>query len=163
MLVLALAVFASLLWWITRVPPARDPVSPAPAAATSVPAPILPAPPDPTDHPVIHAAARLLAPDGSCAEDIEILAVVLGDYRRALGGNPIGENEEITAALSGTNAKALRFLPPRHPVISPAGRLHDRWGQPFFFHAMSSRRIQITSAGPDQTIGTADDITGGGE
>jgi hypothetical protein len=110
------------------------------------------------DHPVLAAAEGLLATEGSAGEDFEILALILADYRKALGGNPVGENEEIAAALLGENPKGLRFIPAGHRALDGAGRLCDRWGTPFFFHALSSRRLAIHSAGPDRQHGTPDDL-----
>lgn len=86
--------------------------------------------------------------------------MVLTDYRRALGENPVGENEEITLCLLGGNAKHLRFLQVGHRAIDSSGRLCDRWGTPFFFHALSSRQMLIRSAGPDREHDTDDDLSG---
>lgn len=118
----------------------------------------MPAPQVITDHPAAAAAARLLHPDGSTDEDLEIVAVWLSEYRKVLGGNPVGENEEIVAALGGDNARGLRFLNFDHPAVDKAGRLCDRWGTPLFFHALSARRMEVVSAGPDRTQGTPDDL-----
>jgi hypothetical protein len=71
-------------------------------------------------------------------------------------GNPVGDNREITAALTGQNPLRLAFLRPDHPAIQ-AGQLCDRWGTPFFFHQLDGFRMEILSAGPDQERGTADD------
>ena len=135
------------------------PPAPPTAAAPRVPPPeIEPPPVEIVDHPVITAADRLLATD-SAAEDLEIFALILADYRKALGGNPVGENEEIAACLLGENPKGLRFLPVGHPAIDSAGRLCDRWGTPLFFHALSSQLLTIRSAGPDREHGTSDDCS----
>ena len=134
-----------------------------------IPSPTPPPAPDPprenanqpvTDHPVLAATANLLADDGDANADIEILTVVLADYRKALGENPVGENEEITASLLGSNAKHLRFIPQGHRAIDSQGRLCDRWGTPLFFHTVSARQLVIRSAGPDREHGTPDDLTG---
>jgi hypothetical protein len=161
-------------WWLTAViavgmiaigllfqPDIDPPPPPAPptAAAPRVPPPEMESPPvEIVNHPVITAADRLLATD-SAAEDLEIFALILADYRKALGGNPIGENEEIAACLLGENPKGLRFLPVGHPAIDSAGRLCDRWGTPLFFHALSSQLLTIRSAGPDCQHGTSDDCS----
>lgn len=79
-------------------------------------------------------------------------------YRRALGGNPTGENEEITRALTGRNPKHVAVLSENHPSISRQGELHDRWGTPYFFHALSGTRMEIRSAGADGKFYTDDDI-----
>lgn len=144
-----------------RERPAPEPVA-RPAARSQVPPPpaTVVQPAEVVDHPVSAAAAELLAEGGTAATDLEIVTLILADYRKACGGNPVGENEEITAMLLGGNPKGLRFLPPGHPAIDGAGRLCDRWGTPLFFHALSSRRMAVRSAGPDRQHGTADDLSG---
>lgn len=101
---------------------------------------------------------KLLAPDGSVRSDIEIITELLALYRRALHGNPTGENEEITAALTGRNIKGIAMLPSKHRAISPQGELIDRWHTPYFFHAISGKHMEIRSAGPDRKFYTDDDI-----
>lgn len=107
-------------------------------------------------------AERFLAPDADPREDVEILETLIADFARALGGNPVGENEEIVAALQGANPKGLRFFPDRHRALGPDGKLHDRWGSPWVFHALSGTEMEIISAGPDREAGTADDLAGRG-
>ena len=111
------------------------------------------------DHPVIAAADGLLAADGTAAGDLEILVLIFTDFRKAFARNPVGENEEIAAALLGRNPKGLRFLRPGHRALDAEGRLCDRFGTPLFFHAISSQRMEIRSAGPDREHGTSDDLT----
>lgn len=90
--------------------------------------------------------------------DLAAVDAVLGVYRRAFTGNPIGTNEEITAALVGGNAKRYAVIPPGHPAINEKGELTDRWGTALFFHALSGEHIELRSAGPDRKFWTADDI-----
>lgn len=146
------------LFWHSNKQP-EPPPAPPPLAASRVPPPpqATRIPVERVDHPVIAAADGLLK-SGSAAEDLEILMLILADYQKALGGNPVGENEEITAALLGDNPKGLRFLPAGHRALDPDGRLCDRWGTPLFFHALASRRMAIRSAGPDRQPGTGDDL-----
>ena len=61
-------------------------------------------------------------------------------------------------ALRGRNRLGLAFLPARHPALNEHGQLVDRWGTPYFFHALSSTRMEIRSAGPDQRMYTEDDV-----
>ena len=107
-------------------------------------------------------AGEFLAPEGDAARDVEILETLLGDFARACGENPVGENEEITAALQGNNPKGLRFFPTEHRGLSAEGKLLDRWGTPWFFHALSGKCMEISSAGPDGEFGTADDARSSG-
>jgi hypothetical protein len=128
----------------------RPPVVP-PAATPSAPV-ILP---------VATVAMRLNAPGLTAADDISTLEVLLGEYRRNLGGNPVGDNEEIAAALLGSNPKRIACLPAdTGAFLDNGGRLIDRWGTPYFFHALSGKEMQILSAGPDRELHTADDLHG---
>ncbi len=110
--------------------------------------------PDPGRSPL---ADRLNAADGAISEDLAILQRVLNNFLLEVGANPVGSNREITAQLSGRNARHHAPLPRDLPAIDARGELVDRWGTPFFFHALSAREMEIRSAGPDREIYTADD------
>lgn len=109
--------------------------------------------------PLAEEAARLNDPTTTVQDDLGILDLLLGGYHGQYGENPVGENDEITAALTGRNLRALAWLPPGGPFLDPQGRLIDRWGTPYFFHAESGDHMQIRSAGPDRKMWTADDAT----
>jgi hypothetical protein len=95
---------------------------------------------------------------GDVHSDLRILNAVFAAYRGAVrGGNPVGENSEITAALTGKNRLGYAFIPASNPAISPKGELCDRWGTPLFFHQLSGERMEIRSAGPDRRLWTEDD------
>jgi hypothetical protein len=127
--------------------------SPAGARAAKGP-PAAPAPEEPSQ-----LAAGLNAPSGDVRADLRIVDGIFAAYRSALrGGNPIGENAEITAALTGRNKLGFAFIPPGHPAINDKGELCDRWGTPFFFHQMSGEKLEVRSAGPDRLLWTADDV-----
>jgi hypothetical protein len=132
--------------------PAPPPLSPRPSAGT-------PAPTAPADIPSL--ALTLNSPAHDIAADLRILHEVLDAFRSNFPrhGNPVGDNREITAALTGQNALRLALVPPKHPAINAAGELCDRWGTPFFFHAESGTRMEIRSAGPDKKLWTDDDVT----
>jgi hypothetical protein len=108
----------------------------------------------------IHDLARdLNSPTHDIRADLQIVSTVLETYRSNFlrDGNPVGNNREITATLTGDNRLRLALLAPTHPAINAAGELCDRWGTPFFFHAESSTQMEIRSAGPDRQHFTADD------
>lgn len=109
--------------------------------------------------PVAESAASLNSSDNTPGDDISILALMVSDYGKILGGNPVGENDEITAALMGKNPKRLGFLPQDGQFLDSSGRLIDRWGTPYFFHALSGSKMEIISAGVDRKHHTEDDIT----
>ena len=104
-------------------------------------------------------ASELNAPDGTIEKDLLIVSSVLEAFRTNFPsvGNPVGENSEITAALTGRNSIGVQFIPRHHPAINHRGELVDRWGTPFFFHQLSGDMMEIRSAGPDRTMHTADD------
>jgi hypothetical protein len=98
-------------------------------------------------------------PRGTIEADLRLLNEVfsawLTHFRDA--GIPIGDNREVTAALTGTNSLGYAFVPADHPAINTRRELCDRWGTPFRFHVLSRMQMEIRSAGPDRRFGTADD------
>jgi hypothetical protein len=103
-------------------------------------------------------AATLHRPDGNPDEEIQAVAQLIYVYRQGFGENPVGQNEDIVAALLGQNEKRSAYLPKDTPAIID-GRLVDRWGSPYWFHPVSSREMEIRSAGPDRELFTGDDIS----
>jgi hypothetical protein len=108
--------------------------------------------------PIAETAASLNSPETTAAEDIATLDLLISQFRKHQGGNPVGENDEITAALLGKNPKNLGYLSENGSYIDSGGRLTDRWGTPYFFHAISGERMEIISAGSDLRHHTADDV-----
>ncbi len=92
--------------------------------------------------------------------------VVLQNVRHAItqygamfGGNPVGTNPEITAALAGDNPKQINFIKPEAGMrVNASGELVDTWGTPLFFHQLSGADTEIRSAGPDRKMWTPDDL-----
>jgi hypothetical protein len=107
----------------------------------------------------IALADALNAPGGNIASDLRVLNDILLAWQTNFphDGNPVGENVEITAVLTGHNRLGLALIPRDHPAINARGELCDRWGTPFFFHQLSGTRMEIRSAGPDRKFGTPDD------
>ena len=160
---LLLAIAAGLWWWLRPVgrssTPAANAPTPAdigvaapPAAVSVAPAPAGPGRYAPLD--------RLHDPAQPVQADLRILRDLFFHYQIAVkdpSGNPIGTNEEIVRALQGRNRARLAFLSADHPALDGQGRLCDRWGTPYFFHARSGTRMEIRSAGPDRQLYTPDD------
>jgi hypothetical protein len=150
-----------LIWWIPRHRPAGSAGS-ATLPGTSSP-PALTAANSRTPGPYAneepsHLADRLDAPTSDIASDLRVLNDIFVQYRSAIHGeNPVGENVEITAALTGRNKLGFSFIPKNHPAINARGELCDRWGTPFFFHQLSGTQMEIRSAGPDRKLWTDDD------
>jgi hypothetical protein len=108
---------------------------------------------------VSHLADTLNSPATDIRSDLRVVAEIIGAFRSNFpqAGNPVGNNAEITAVLTGKNQLRLALIPPNHPAINAAGELCDRWGTPFFFHAETGTKMEIRSAGPDKKFHTADD------
>jgi hypothetical protein len=124
---------------------------------TAIPRP-LPFPTVKTQDPVVETTFLLGSPDAGIEDDIGILEVLLDSYRRSLGSVPAGMNDQVVAALQGENLRGLVVFPSKHAALSPKGELLDRWGTPYWFHAQSSKQMDVISAGPDKQFGTADDV-----
>ena len=139
-----------------RVPVAsatRRPAVAGPAKADAVPAPAA------AEEEPSRLADGLNAPGRSAQDDLRQVDALFRAYRSALRqGNPVGENAEITAALTGRNKLGFAFIPRGSPALDSKGRLCDRWGSPYFFHQMSGEAMEIRSAGPDRVLWTADDV-----
>jgi hypothetical protein len=104
-------------------------------------------------------ADGLNSPTGDVHQDLRLVDQIFIAYRQALHtGNPVGENSEITAALTGRNRLGFAFIPPDCAALDSKGELCDRWGTPFFFHQLSGEKMEIRSAGPDRRLWTADDV-----
>lgn len=85
---------------------------------------------------------------------------VFHQYNSRFGGNPTGNNAEITAALNGRNPGQVMFIsnPEDGLRVNERGELVDNWGTPFFFHQISATAMEIYSAGPDRKLWTSDDL-----
>jgi len=93
------------------------------------------------------------------ATALENMRVAFRQYAMRFGGNPVGNNREITAALNGQNPRQVVFVNPDDGMhINPHGELVDNWGTPYFFHQLSATEMEIHSAGPDHKMWTSDDL-----
>jgi len=111
---------------------------------------------------VLRFADALNAPTQTARDDVQLLASLLQLYRNLTHGtNPVGDNAEITAILTGKNRLGYAFIRPDSPAINGQGELCDRWGTPYYFHQISGTVAQVRSAGPDRTHWTDDDIVTG--
>ena len=90
---------------------------------------------------------------------LENMRTVFRQYSQRFGGNPVGNNREITAALNGANpGHAILMNPEDGMQINGSGELVDNWGTPFFFHQLSRTEMEIRSAGPDRKLWNSDDL-----
>ncbi len=156
-LALCVAIFLAALLWhrCQRVGPPTPP-SPVAPDTGSFPGP---AQPGVTTLPVAaELSAALRQESGTPEEELGAVGQLLYFYRQAFGENPVGDNADIVAALSGANAKETAWLPRDCPSVV-GGSLVDRWGTPYWFHAESAREMEIRSAGPDRELFTGDDLT----
>ena len=101
--------------------------------------------------------ATLNRPNTTTQDDVRLIKTVFSHYRSVFKENPVGVHEEMIALLGGKNSQGITYLPKSHPALVN-GKLHDRWGTPFYFHQLSDHAIEIRSAGPDGQHWNADDI-----
>ena len=107
----------------------------------------------------IEISKQLHSPDISAEEDLDYIEQIFGLYRLSFQYNPVaGDNQMIMDALLGNNPGDLVVFSPDHPSLDGTGQLLDRWGTPYFFHALSGTEMEIFSAGPDREFNTADDV-----
>lgn len=168
---LVLAVGLRLAWPTSPAPgpatssPARPNLTAATPRSAAVPdsatsaAPARPEAPSVTGLERSDVADALNRTGGTIHQDLRVMHDVftawLTTYRSE--GNPVGENEDITAALCGRNPLGVAFIARDHRAINSQGALCDRWGTPFRFHQLSGTRMEIRSAGADRRFGTPDD------
>jgi len=90
---------------------------------------------------------------------LERMRAAVRQYGDMFGGNPVGNNAEITAALKGNNPRHINFLNADFGMrLNDQGELLDPWGTPYFFHQLSGTDMEIHSAGPDKMMWTDDDL-----
>ncbi len=157
-ILLLLLVIALVVLIVTRLLTPLVPLTTKPDAAipatpeTPVAAPVPTAPP-PQPAP-INPAATLRTPE----EELQQVSFSIESFRKSLGSNPVGANEEITRSLLGDNEKKLQVGLPDGVAQNAAGEMVDRWGTPYFFHQQSATEMEIRSAGPDRKLWTDDDL-----
>ena len=115
-----------------------------------------------TPQEILHYADLLNSLSQSPRADTLLLVNLMGLYRTVLHTtDPVGDNEEITAILTGKNHLGYAFIRPGSPAINAQGQLCDRWGRPYFFHQISGTQMQVRSGGPDGRVWTKDAIVAG--
>ncbi|MDQ8204799.1 hypothetical protein [Pelagicoccus sp. SDUM812003] len=106
----------------------------------------------------IDALDGLNDPRTSIRSDIRLLDHLMAQTHTVFHELPIGDNREITAFLQGDNPRGIEYLSESDPSVNTDGEIVDRWGTPFFFHALSRHQMEIRSAGPDKLHWSEDDI-----
>jgi hypothetical protein len=90
---------------------------------------------------------------------LENVSRAVRQYGDMFGGNPVGNNAEITAALAGANPRHINFLNAEAGMrVNENGEMLDPWGTPYFFHQLSGHEMEIRSAGEDRKMWTPDDL-----
>ena len=90
---------------------------------------------------------------------LENLRSAFRQYAARFGGNPEGDNAEMTAALTGQNVRHQVFVASEDGLRrNGQGQFVDNWGTPYFFHQLSRTETEIRSAGPDKRMWTSDDL-----
>lgn len=119
--------------------------------AGSATPPIPPAPAGPAFAPEITSLTPMSV--------LENVRSAIRNYGQRFGGNPVGNNAEITRALGGENPGQVNYLNADAGLrVNEKAELIDAWGTPFFFHQLSGTVMEIHSAGPDKILWTADDL-----
>ena len=108
--------------------------------------------------PATSPAPQPIPPLAELRDEIDNVQFALRDFRSVLGENPVGNNAEITKALTGDNLKQVKIPIPQGSSVNANGEMCDRWGTPYFFHQLSGKQMEIHSAGPDHQMGTSDDL-----
>lgn len=155
---IALLILALAAWHHARQ--SRVPHKPEPELQPTGPADSPAYESDAASMPVDRRFERLNDPALTVQDDLRLVSSAFRNYRmftKDASGNPAGTHKEIVRTLLGQNRAGLAFLPAVHPAMNADGELCDRWGTPFFFHSLSSERMEIRSAGPDRTLWTDDD------
>jgi hypothetical protein len=104
--------------------------------------------------------ARLHAPEATVGEDVLTLTAWLEVWLSSTPVElrpPLATNADFVAVLKKPEAGASGWLPGNYSGLDADGQLLDRFGTPYLFHAESSSRITIRSAGPDRRLFTPDD------
>ena len=171
-LTLLLLVLIALVYYITKAidspelqkaverAKATKPPAPPASAAVTVPAPPTQQARNLIDPEVQKLADELNSPQSNPQRDLEIVREFLDLYGKAYrDGNPVGLNEDITAALTGSADpnRSGQLFPMKSAAIRN-GQLVDRWGTPFWFHPESATKMEIRSGGPDRQLFTGDDV-----
>jgi hypothetical protein len=139
--------------------------APLPASGSESPSSILNSPSSPSatlTRPNLKSAPAEPPPTAAPLPPLTILdnaRVMIHNYHDRFGENPVGNNAEITAALLGKNPKQVTFITEESGLhTNDQGELLDGWGTPFFFHQVSSKEMEIRSAGEDRKLWTFDDL-----
>jgi hypothetical protein len=147
---------------VTPAPPPSPGTTVSASRATATPEPA--ASPAATGTPLARTRSGLPLPPPAPAEmaaaeeDLHQVQLMLRQFRAVLGENPIGTNAEIMLAVRGQNLQQARIGAPEGLVLNEHGELLDRWGTPYFFHALAKDEMEVRSAGPDRTLWTGDDV-----
>ena len=91
-------------------------------------------------------------------DDLTQIYGLLEFYKMEMGNifPPVTSNKALVDSLSGNNKYKKRFELPNQ--ILKNAELIDRWETPLSFHSLSSRILDVRSAGPDKSMYTEDDI-----
>lgn len=158
------AVFVAILagvFWLKReqIPPRLDSASAKEPEAVAVKKPRPPSvhPEGDTEPSRDNPLLGLNQESGDIEQDLQIVQHLFFQYQSLFKQNPLGTHQEIISALQGDNPRKIIYLTADNPALNESGALVDRWGTPFFFHAVSRFEMEIMSAGPDRELWTEDD------
>lgn len=99
---------------------------------------------------------------GPAERDIELMDRLLKSYRllaKNVDSRHYSSNEGIAKMLRGEGIVGLQAVGKDCVIFNDAGLLVDRWGNPYFFHPVSSRDLDIYLPGKDGVYATGDDLS----
>ena len=168
LIALLLIILGVLSFWMLKVlndPAIQQAVQKNKSPTSSLPpqptAPLaVPAPPPLSDQPIdpafVQMHEEMLLPETPPERELEILQELMTLHQKAMKDSSFGDNADVTQALVGQSVQGV-WLPRQSPRIQD-GRLLDRWGTPYWFHANTGSQVEIRSAGPDRNLFSPDDI-----
>lgn len=107
-----------------------------------------------------HPQSQLLGTDQLEPEaQARLVGSILHIFRESTGAYPTAEdNPGVLCQLLGDNTARRVYLSRESPAIDGQGALLDAYGHPYYFHFISSQKVEIRSAGPDGEYYTDDDF-----
>jgi hypothetical protein len=92
------------------------------------------------------------------SQNIYYFEKMMEEYKADHGAYPQGGNEGCLAALGGDNKRDKVYLSSARGFVEN-GQFIDFYRTPLRFEFPQDARVRITSAGPDKTFDTEDDLT----
>ena len=89
--------------------------------------------------------------------EMHVIKAALIMFKMEFGTFPQGDNRQVVRVLLGDNPRNMDFIDISPDKISAAGEMCDAWKIPYRFQ-FNGTKPSVSSAGPDRSWNTADDI-----